>query len=71
MTHFKSCTSKMNTVWARLDNVYGNTILSHKMTIYGSDTGLGFSQKQILYNSISAFRPFLWKGINQAYKLLY
>ncbi len=26
MTHFKSCTSKMNTVWAGLDNVYGNSI---------------------------------------------
>ncbi len=32
MTHFKSCTSKMNTVWAELDNVYGNRVLSHKIT---------------------------------------
>ncbi len=26
MTHLKSCTSKINTVWAGLDNVYGNSI---------------------------------------------
>ncbi len=69
MTHFKSCTSKMNTVWAGLDNVYGNRVLIHKL--HDLQFRNRFSQKQkILYNSISAFRPFLWKGINQAYKLL-
>ncbi len=31
MNLFKSCTSKMNTAWVGLHNVYGN-ILSHKMT---------------------------------------
>ncbi len=24
MTHLKSCTSQMNTVWVGLDNIYGN-----------------------------------------------
>ncbi len=69
MTHFKSCISKMNTVWAGLDNVYGNRVLSHKITWFTVQKQV-FTKTKILYNSISAFRPFLWKGINQAYKLL-
>ncbi len=44
---FKSCTSKMNTVWVGLDNVYGN-ILSHKNDmIYSLDTSF-HTQKKIL-----------------------
>ncbi len=69
MTHFKSCTSKMNTVRVGLDNVYVTEYWAIKL--HDLQFRNRFSQKQkILYNSISAFRPFLWKGINQAYKLL-
>ncbi len=67
MTHFKSCTSKMNTVWAGLDNVYGNRVLSHKIT------WLQFRNRFSQKSYTTAFQPldhFLWKGINQAYKLI-
>ncbi len=52
---------KMNTVWAGLDNVYGNRVLSHKITWFTVQKQV-FTKTKILYNSISAFRPFLWKG---------
>ncbi len=61
MTHFKSCTSKMNTVWAGLDNVYGNGVLSHKITWFTVQKQV-FTKTKILYNSISALDHFYEKG---------
>ncbi len=52
MTHFKSCTSKMNTVWAGLDNVVTEywAIKLHDLQFRNR-----FSQEQKSYTT--AFQP--------------